>query len=139
MKWISRERNEAKLEGRRRYESKVHSNQKERVLEYFGDKQPMSTEGKYFITLNGVNFGMTRGGSKLVRLGESKETLRIKARTCSVVLGDSSLARLTPKEATINGVQFKRSKNGNLIRASAIQKGLVKRLKTFCKAFPWAI
>jgi hypothetical protein len=33
----------------------------------------------------------------------------------------------TPKEISVNGVPFKRSKNGNLIRAKAINQGSVKK------------
>ena len=35
------------------------------------------------------------------------------------------MAKATPKETTINGVSFKRSKSGNLIRTMAVKRGLV--------------
>ena len=58
----------------------------------------------YEITVQGIRFLVMKDGSKLKRVD------------C-----DSNAGKVTPKSATIGGVRFYRSKNGNLYRSGIVQ------------------
>jgi len=55
------------------------------------------------------------------------------------VPGDENAAKLTPKTATIGGVRFYRSKNGNLYRSGIVKaqrrSGIIKKLDEPCRTF----
>ena len=75
------------------------------------------------ITINNIQFEVQKGGSKLKRLSSEQAASGFDILWLSLILPDDpSLAARTPKEATVNGVLFKRSKNGNLLRANAISR-----------------
>ena len=67
MKWISQEQNEAKMEGRKRYELRAHTDQKDRVMQHLQNQQHRSSHPQHVINVNGVNFQVSQGGSKLLR------------------------------------------------------------------------
>jgi hypothetical protein len=92
-------------------------------------KRPGHTAGSYEITVQGMQFRVTKNGSKLVKIpGETLPT----TNTClgygmkdsglsSSYTGDINAAKSTPKTALVGGVRFYRSKNGNLFRSGIIK------------------
>ncbi|KAJ5290972.1 hypothetical protein N7478_000223 [Penicillium angulare] len=74
------------------------------------------------ILVNDVPFKITRGGSRLVRMSD-----------------DPNTANTTPKRVTVAGVNFVRSKHGNLHRLGAVtskkQPGAAKKRDELCKRF----
>ncbi|BDD60161.1 hypothetical protein MAP00_005316 [Monascus purpureus] len=76
----------------------------------------------YQIFVDGIPFRISRGGSKLIRLSNDPKT-----------------ANNTPKKATIAGLPFVRSKNGNLHRLGAVTSKrkpiMVKKKNELCKRF----
>ena len=75
------------------------------------------------ITINNIQFEVQKGGSKLKRLSSERAAPGFNVPWLPLILPDDpSLAARTPKEATVNGVLFKRSKTGNLLRANAISR-----------------
>ena len=82
-----------------------------------------STTISHKVTVNGIQFRVTSGGSKLVRDSGRQRSLpqstQLSVDGC--FLGGESGPHATPKKANIGGVTFLRSKNGNLYRS-----GLVK-------------
>lgn len=77
------------------------------------------------ITESGIKFQIVKGGSKLVRLNGMSSYMIMRFSASLHPSEDPDSAMRTPKETFINGVAFKRSKNGNLIRSMAINTGLV--------------
>ncbi|KFX89173.1 hypothetical protein O988_08727, partial [Pseudogymnoascus sp. VKM F-3808] len=76
----------------------------------------------YEITVQGIRFRVMKDGSKLAK-----------------VPGDENAAKLTPKSATVGGVRFYRSKNGNLYRSGIVkaqrQPAAIKKIDEPCKLF----
>ncbi|OLL26547.1 Zinc finger CCCH domain-containing protein [Neolecta irregularis DAH-3] len=81
------------------------------------------------VTVNGIKYVVSAGGSKLLRLqGMAQPKKR------QVDLSDSSTAStLTPRRVTVAGVEYIRSKGGNLVLASAINRK-IKRCATSLEA-----
>ena len=138
VKWLSPEQNLAKVKGRQRHEQELHKAEKDRVMQFSRTlpikPAPLQSEDTgntgtvttlQGITINGMNFQVSSGGSKLVRLDSMCATSFTLNRITQVHLDEPNWAMTTPKETTINGVLFRRSKHGNLIRAKAIMKGFV--------------
>ncbi|KAK3996526.1 hypothetical protein QBC44DRAFT_149913 [Cladorrhinum sp. PSN332] len=88
----------------------------------YGAANKQTSNGKYTINVQGIEFTVTKNGSKLVK-----------------VPGDGNSAKATPKMATIGGVKFYRSKNGNLYRHGIVkaqrQTGAVKKVNVPCNQF----
>ncbi|KAK0723980.1 hypothetical protein B0T21DRAFT_372935 [Apiosordaria backusii] len=88
----------------------------------YGTANQQNVAGKYVITVDGIQFTVTKQGSKLVK-----------------VPGDGNSAKATPRMAVVGGVKFYRSKNGNLYRHGIVkaqqQSGAVKKLNVPCKQF----
>jgi hypothetical protein len=89
----------------------------------------LNITSQYEISLQGVRFRVVKNGSKLMKV--PGETLLVDYLINCVYgtfdsglqyLGDENAAKATPKFATVGGVKFYRSKNGNLYR-SGIVKG----------------
>lgn len=73
--------------------------------------------GHHEIELNGIRFRVVQNGSKLVKLpGGLLSTRSGTLNTTHFPLGDVHSPSETPKVATIGGVKFHRSRNGNLYR-----------------------
>ncbi|KAJ6172626.1 hypothetical protein N7470_001693 [Penicillium chermesinum] len=73
------------------------------------------------IIINDIAFKIARGGSKLIRASD-----------------DPNPANATPKKATVAGVHFIRSKNGNLLRLGDVtskKPSAVKKRDELCKRF----
>ena len=73
------------------------------------------------ILVNGLRFHVLDGGSKLVRIrGENiGESGRVKSH--SRPTGPTDSTSVTPKQASIGGVTFVRSKHGNLYRSGVVK------------------
>ncbi|KAI1841704.1 hypothetical protein JX265_006253 [Neoarthrinium moseri] len=84
----------------------------------------VAAASKYEITVDGIRFQVTRQGSKLVR-----------------VPGDTNVSSTTPRVASVGGVKFYRTKNGNLVRHGIAKAqrmaGGIKKVDVPCKAFSW--
>lgn len=86
----------------------------------------------YQIFVDGIPFRISRGGSKLIRLSSAIPT-RIEVRqgaSLPFTIDDPKTANNTPKKATIAGLPFVRSKNGNLHRLGAVTS---KRWESICQ------
>lgn len=74
------------------------------------------------IIVEGIRFRVDKGGSKLTKiLGEN---ISGGARFGEVLIhfaGDENAAKSTPRTASVGGVMFYRSKNGNLYRSGAVK------------------
>jgi hypothetical protein len=80
------------------------------------------------ILIQGIKFRVTNNGSKLVKTpGEDLFTLLCSRRDAisnkpgSQCTGDENAAKATPKMATVGGVRFYRSKNGNMYRSGIVK------------------
>ncbi|KAI0508587.1 hypothetical protein F5B22DRAFT_620372 [Xylaria bambusicola] len=93
-----------------------------------GDVMTSSNSSKptsrYEVDVEGVRFHVTQQGSKLVKAPD-----------------DLNPPTATPKIASLFGVKFHRTKNGNLIRHGIVQAqrraGRIKKVNERCKAFSW--
>jgi hypothetical protein len=90
---------------------------------------PKSSAGAYEVDVNGIRFRVVKNGSKLVKLlGRSiLWRLRDGIVLSPIILGDTNSPLATPKVATVGGVKFYRSKNGNLYR-----DGIIKAHRYVC-------
>ncbi|KAH8203592.1 hypothetical protein TruAng_002225 [Truncatella angustata] len=83
---------------------------------------PNAAASKYEITVEGIRFQITKQGSKLVRAPDNPSSA-------------------TPRLATIGGVRFYRTKNGNLVRHGIAKAqrmaGGIKKVNVPCKTFSW--
>lgn len=84
---------------------------------------PSTQDNSYQITIQGVPFQVAKGGSKLLRL--SSETIPYTPNdngfgTGLRFSGDPFNANNTPKKMNVGGVNFVRSKTGNLHRLGAV-------------------
>lgn len=81
-----------------------------------------SAAGNHEVTIDGIRFRVTKNGSKLVKLpGAFPQTCRTPHSDAYDREGDNSPPNATPKMATIAGVRFYRSKNGNLYRHGIVK------------------
>ena len=75
----------------------------------------------YQILIQGIPFQVVQGGSKLVRLSsEVIPVMRSRLRAGLPFIDDPSTAGVTPKKVNVGGVNFVRSKKGNLHRIGAV-------------------
>ena len=89
--------------------------------------QPTQTQAPPSITVNEIRFVITDGGSKLIKTsGESIIPDNAQFLTPKYHKDESNLAKITPKRAVVGGVQFLRSRHGNLYRSGLVKaKGSV--------------
>lgn len=87
-----------------------------------------NTNHNHEIIVQGISFRVTKGGSKLVKVpGEDPIPNTDKQhkgnRTAKGLrgTGDLNSAKATPKVATVGGVKFYRTKNGNMYRSGIIK------------------
>ena len=73
------------------------------------------------ISINGLRFQVADGGSKLVRVRGEQCDCETQLFSCSQPLGANDSASTTPKHASVGGVAFLRSKNGNLYRSGIVK------------------
>ncbi|KAH6686535.1 CCCH zinc finger protein [Verticillium dahliae] len=105
--------------------SHLHQRQGPRVAAGFARANPqpnLTNAGQdHVIDIQGISFRVICNGSKLVK-----------------VAGDLHSASATPKVAVVGGVQFRRSKNGNLYRQGVIKlhpHAGVKKVNVPCRMF----
>lgn len=80
------------------------------------------TAGKYVITVDGIQFTVTKQGSKLVKVpGASSSRSTGDGEVTYPSAGDGNSAKATPRMAVVGGVKFYRSKNGNLYRHGVVK------------------
>ena len=86
----------------------------------------------YQISVNDIPFRIARGGSKLIRLSRAipSDVIMKQGAGLPFEIDDPKTANNTPKRATVAGVYFVRSKNGNLHRLGAVTS---KRWESICQ------
>ncbi|OJD23836.1 hypothetical protein ACJ73_04812 [Blastomyces percursus] len=94
----------------------------------------------YQIAIQGIPFQVVQGGSKLIRLpSETNTPIDRKFGTGLPFLDEPSAANVTPKKVNVGGVNFVRSKKGNLHRLGSVVSrkkiGTVKKKNELCKRF----
>jgi len=82
----------------------------------------------YEVNIQGIQFRVAKNGSKLLKVpGEclipgSDKQFRFGGSVINLQrAGDMNAAKATPKTATIGGVRFYRSKNGNMYRSAIVK------------------
>ena len=119
---IEETRKQKSLRRNQREKQKIQRHLK--TLSVYSD-QNKATPTVHEILINGLRFHVLDGGSKLARIrGEGANNKR-HTHLSSWHIGAADSASTTPKQATIGGVTFLRSKNGNLYRS-----GIVKAKKS---------
>lgn len=104
-----------------------------RHAEGVGSRQPAASTSQapssgprsisYQIVLHDIPFQVVKGGSKLIRVSseiQSPPFLNSFLGACLPLLDDPSTAGTTPKRVKVGGVDFVRSKKGNLHRLGAV-------------------
>ncbi|KAM0332572.1 hypothetical protein ACHAQA_002856 [Verticillium albo-atrum] len=92
----------------------------------------------HVVDIQGIRFRVACNGSKLVKVAGTSHASFPDKLTRSQLLGDLHSASATPKVATVGGVQFRRSKNGNLYRQGVVQlhpHAGVKKVNVPCRMF----
>ncbi|ERF68548.1 hypothetical protein EPUS_04646 [Endocarpon pusillum Z07020] len=105
--WISEDALRQQLERQKYHSNSLQATGEDSVIHQSvtsGSDTP--TPSTAYITVADIPFQVTNGGSKLLRTTDT-----------------STLTKPTPKEAVVSGVIFKRSKNGNLVRAAVAHQG----------------
>ena len=80
------------------------------------------TPSAYEITIHGIRYQVSNGGSRLVKVpGQSTVIVPIGLMPTQNAIDGLNTTKSTPKSATVGGVTFMRTKNGNLIRAGIVK------------------
>lgn len=92
------------------------------------------------ISIQGIRFRVAKGGSKLVKISGKRARAGRKldagfAHILQLDTGDNTKA--TPKTATVGGVRFYRSKNGNLYRSGIVKASRYDSPRTSSSNFQW--
>ena len=80
-----------------------------------------SGQNTYQIQIDGLNYSVLNNGSKLARVFGKMIVLYPYCWLLLIKLGPFDKVQSTPKRATLHGVVFLRSKNGNLYRSGAVR------------------
>ena len=103
---------------------KAHRNQKQHVMQVATRRvtpATIATSHQHYINISGQDFRVEKGGSKLVNELSEQQSASPRDPLQLLIFPDNrALALKTPKQAEVNGVLFRRTRNGNLIRASAV-------------------
>jgi hypothetical protein len=112
-----------KLKQRDEKERRKLSKHMQRMIGYTGSNPTMKTQGipSYEITVHGIRFRVMKNGSKLMKVSGENLSQGLHIHGHLLYEGDENAAKMTPKTATIGGVRFYRSKNGNLYRSGIVQ------------------
>lgn len=123
-------RTKAIEESRKLKAQRIAQREEAKVLRYVqgvGGYRPVATPvvgqraASYRITIQDVPFQVVRGGSKLIRLpSEIYIPIAGDSETGLLFLDEPSAANVTPKKVNIGGVNFVRSKKGNLHRLGSV-------------------
>lgn len=79
------------------------------------------------LVIEGARFQLREDGSKLVRVSGECGTDHVDAEYLQLNRADNPTNMQTPKTAKVAGVDFYRTKHGNLVRANAV-KGITRYL-----------
>lgn len=119
-------RNKAIEETRKQKALQKNRREKHKVQMYLEALAPhkghsAATAMLHEVTMNGLRFQVLDGGSKLARIRSEIFHRFSKSPSSSRPLGATDSASITPKQASIGGVSFLRSKNGNLYRSGIVK------------------
>jgi hypothetical protein len=124
--WISEDALRQKLERRSQPVKAVQPPGKEFVTQQvMHSKNENYSPSVNYITIDDIPFQVTDGGSKLLRRTGMLIPLRLDTRDAQILVETPASASPTPTEAIVSGVIFRRSKNGNLLRAGVTHQGFV--------------
>ena len=119
-------RNKAIEETRKQKSLRRDQREKQKIQKHLKTLSAYSDQNKatptvHELLINGLRFHVLDGGSKLARIrGEganSEQNTHLSLRH----IGAADSASTTPKQVTIGGVIFLRSKNGNLYRSGMVK------------------
>ncbi|KAM0280361.1 hypothetical protein ACHAQH_004074 [Verticillium albo-atrum] len=99
---------------------------------------PANAGQDHVIDIKGISFRVTCNGSKLVKVAGMSRASHPIGSARSQITGDLHSASATPKNAVVGGVQFRRSKNGNLYRQGVVKlhpHAGVKKVNIPCRMF----
>ncbi|KAL9111972.1 MAG: hypothetical protein Q9227_003592 [Pyrenula ochraceoflavens] len=125
---VLQKENRLRSEERKRKAKDFQDRERAQVQQFAKPRQqtsvaPLNSPAAYQISVDGVLFTLSNGYNKLVRPLVTSDKILTLA-------GSEVAASATPKQFEVNGVQFKRTKNGNLVRANAIEKRFVRQTMT---------
>ena len=122
----SQARNKAIEETRRQKLLRKDQREKQKIERRLGTltthpSQKVAGSAVHEISINGLRFHVADSGSKLVRIRGGY--LHCETYPCgsSQLSGANDSASTTPKQTSIGGVSFLRSKNGNLYRSGIVK------------------
>lgn len=115
-----KQRLERKDQRRAAKRQKLNRDEKIKLMQHV---RTASTSGSREMIVEGLRFQLRDDGSKLIRISGEHNVLRGKAPFgLSLSASDPSASnRDTPKQVQIAGVDFVRTRNGNLVRANAVR------------------
>jgi hypothetical protein len=124
--WISEDALRRKLERRKQFANNSQTAEKKVVIQQRrSTKSGTSSPSVGYITIDEISFQVTNGGSKLLRTTGRPTAQCVGTGHAQISTDTSTLSKATPKEATVSGVTFRRSKNGNLVRVAVTHQGFV--------------
>lgn len=100
-----------------------------------------SSVGHHELDISGIRFRVTQNGSKLVKVSGGPPHIRMTSsrnNNTQPLPGDLHAPNATPKIATVGGVKFHRSRNGNLYRdglLKAQRQSGIKKVDEPCRMF----
>ncbi|KAK5127046.1 hypothetical protein LTR85_008405 [Meristemomyces frigidus] len=106
---------EIKEQSRAVKRQKRNTEEQHRILRHVDASGSASTRA---MVVEDIRFTLTPDGGKLIRAPGRQDSTENEAGSLSVA--DSSTTKETPRRAKVAGVEFYRTKRGNLIRASAL-------------------
>ncbi|KAF8975806.1 hypothetical protein BGZ46_008837 [Entomortierella lignicola] len=119
----------------RQAQAKLASDRRKGIVTVGGKQYSKSRDGRKLvmrnssqdnIVINGVTFEMDPRGNKLVR--KSKEGVEPSTIEKSAVTTPmTGNTKATPKQFSMGGVVYVRTRNGNLVRATLVQKQLLEK------------
>ncbi|KAG0375725.1 hypothetical protein BGX24_008731 [Mortierella sp. AD032] len=96
-----------------------------------GRKLIMRDTSQDNIVINGVQFQMDPRGNKLVRKAATTATAAGRAASMATALKLNSSPKTesvaTPKQLSVNGIVYVRTRSGNLVRATLVQNQLLEK------------
>ncbi|KAF9356989.1 hypothetical protein BGX26_004409 [Mortierella sp. AD094] len=121
----------------RQAQAKLASDRRKGIITVGGKQYSKSRDGRKLvmrdssqdnIVINGVSFEMDPRGNKLVRRTTTKDSGESSAtENLSTTAPTTSITKATPKQFSMGGVVYVRTRNGNLVRATLVQKQLLEK------------
>lgn len=125
----SQERSQAMLETRQKKALSREQNEKKKIkqhLQYLQNSSqhsdtPASAQTHSQVLIDGIEFSVADGGSKLVKITGENDVLPNRVEILICTSDPRNMAKPTPKWTTVGGVTFMRSKHGNLYRSGFLR------------------